>query len=105
MADNAPHQDRSTWAENPAAHEEAVPAKSRPKKLPPAANAWVEATLRKMSVDEKIGQLLFATYHGSLTATDTAASHHIMHDVTDLHLGAFINISHGSPLAILKILA
>src|SRR6266403_1485928 len=67
-----------------------------------AANAWVENTLRKMSVDEKIGQLLFATYHGSLTATDTAAYRQITHDVTDLHVGGFINITQGSPLGIVK---
>src|SRR5713226_4972034 len=87
MAYNARTQNRSTLAEKPAPHEVAISAKSRPKKLSPAANAWVETTLRKMSVDEKIGQLLFATYHGSLTATDTAAYQQIMHDVTDLHVG------------------
>src|SRR6266853_2198949 len=102
MAYNARSQNRSTSAEKPAAHEDVVSAKSRPKKLSPAANAWVETTLRKMSVDEKIGQLLFATYHGSLTATDTAAYQQIMHDVTDLHVGGFINITHGSPLGIVK---
>src|SRR5467141_2504343 len=102
MAYNARSQNRSISAEKPAATEDVVSAKSRPKKLPPAANAWVEATLRKMSVDEKIGQLLFATYHGSLTATDTAAYQQIMHDVTDLHVGGFINITHGSPLGIVK---
>src|SRR5712664_483367 len=102
MAYNARSQNRSISAEKPAATEDVVSAKSRPKKLPPAANAWVETTLRKMSVDEKISQLLFATYHGSLTATDTAAYQQIMHDVTDLHVGGFINITHGSPLGIVK---
>src|SRR6266403_2839450 len=102
MAYNARSQNRSTSAEKPAATEDAVSAKSRPKKLSPAANAWVETTLHKMSVDEKIGQLLFTTYHGSLTATDTAAYQQIMHDVTDLHVGGFINITHGSPLGIVK---
>src|SRR5260221_2922875 len=102
MAYNARSQNRSISAEKPAATEDVVSAKSRPKKLPPAANAWVEATLRKMSVDEKIGQLLFTTYHGSLTATDTPAYAQIMHDVTDLHVGGFINITHGSPLGIVK---
>src|ERR1700719_3503018 len=55
-----------------------------------------------MSADEKVGQLLFTTYHGSLTATDTAAYRQIMHDVTDLHVGGFINITQGSPLGIVK---
>src|SRR2546429_6498680 len=82
--------------------EGAVPAKSGVNKLSPAANAWVETTLRKTSVDEKIGQLLFTTYHGSFTATDTAAYRQIVHDVTDLHVGGFINITQGSPLGIVK---
>src|SRR6202795_3944680 len=28
---------------------------------------WVETTLKQMSVEEKVGQLLFTTYHGSFT--------------------------------------
>jgi beta-N-acetylhexosaminidase len=63
---------------------------------------WAELTLRKMSVDEKIGQLLFTTYHGSLTPTDAAAYAQIMHDVVDLHCGGFINITQSSPLGIVK---
>src|SRR5437667_9596207 len=101
MAHNA-RSKTSTSAETPAAQKGAVPPKSGPKKLWPAAKEWVETTLRKMTVDEKIGQLLFTTYHGSLTATDTAAYQQIMHDVTDLHVGGFINITHGSPLGVVK---
>jgi beta-N-acetylhexosaminidase len=102
MAHNARTQSRNTSAEKTVAKEGAAPAKTGAKKLSPAAGAWVESSLRKMTVDEKIGQLLFTTYHGSLTATDTAAYQQIMHDVTDLHVGGFINITHGSPLGIVK---
>src|SRR5204862_4193472 len=35
-------------------------------------------------------------------ATDTAAYQQIMHDVNDLHVGGFINITHGSPLGVVK---
>jgi beta-N-acetylhexosaminidase len=66
------------------------------------ATKWVEATLQKMSVDEKIGQLLFTTYHGSLTPTDSPVYAQMMHDVTDLHCGGFINITQASPLGIVK---
>jgi beta-glucosidase-like glycosyl hydrolase/CubicO group peptidase (beta-lactamase class C family) len=102
MAYNARSQSRSTLTRKPIAKEGVVPAKSGMKKLSPAANAWVETTLRKMTVDEKIGQLIFTTYHGSFTATDTAAYRQILHDVTDLHVGGFINITQGSPLGIVK---
>jgi beta-N-acetylhexosaminidase len=67
-----------------------------------AAKKWTEATLREMSTDEKIGQLIFATYHGSFTPRDAAAYKTMMHDVTDLHVGGFINITQGSPLGIVK---
>src|SRR6266403_4870794 len=97
MAHNTRSQSRSTSADKTVTKEGAAPAKIGVKKLSPAAGAWVESSLRKMTVDEKIGQLLFTTYHGSLTATDTAAYQQIMHDVTDLHVGGFINITHGSP--------
>jgi len=64
--------------------------------------AWVESTLKGMSVEEKVGQLLFTTYHGSFTATDAAAYAQMMHDVQDLHVGGFINVTQGSPLGFLK---
>src|SRR5713101_6479477 len=102
MAYNARTQDRSASMKKAAAEKSRAPSNSALKKLSPAANAWVETSLRKMTVDEKIGQLLFTTYHGSLTATDTAAYQQIMHDVTDLHVGGFINITQGSPLGIVK---
>src|SRR5437870_3330211 len=77
-------------------------SKSRAKSLSPAASAWVESTLGKMTVDEKIGQLLFTTYHGGFTATDSPAYQQLLHDVQDLHVGGFIVITHGSPLGIVK---
>src|SRR3977135_2794131 len=89
MAYNARSQSRSTSAKNSAAGDNAVPAKIGVTRLSPAAHAWVETTLRKMSASEKIGQLLFTTYHGSFTATDTAAYRQILHDVNDLRVGGF----------------
>src|SRR5438309_3803019 len=77
-------------------------SKSRAKSLSPAASAWVESTLGKMTVDEKIGQLLFTTYHGGFTATDSPAYQQLLHDVQALHVGGFIVITHGSPLGIVK---
>ena len=102
MAYNARSQSRSSSAKQTVASKNAAPAKSAVTKLSPAANAWVESTMRKMSVDEKIGQLLFTTYHGSFTATDAAAYQQMMHDVKDLHVGGFINVTRMSPLGIVK---
>jgi beta-N-acetylhexosaminidase len=63
---------------------------------------WVDSTLRQMTVQEKVGQLLFTTYHGSFTASDSDAFVQMMHDIKDLHVGGFITITHGSPLGIVK---
>ena len=89
MAHSARSQNRGTSAKKSAARERTAASRNIAKKLSPAANAWVESTLRKMTVDEKIGQLIFATYHGSFTATDSAAYQQILHDVHDLHVGGF----------------
>ena len=70
--------------------------------LPPGAREWVDSTMRRMTVDEKIGQLLFTTYHGTFTSTDSPAYAQILHDVTDLHAGGFILITHITPLGIEK---
>ncbi len=101
MAQNTPSESGRTAGQKSAAHENTVKAEHAAKKLSPAAN-WAETTLRKMSVDEKIGQLLFTTYHGSFTATDAATYQQMMHDVQDLRVGGFIVITHGSPLGIVK---
>jgi len=92
-----------TSAKIPDAAQHTSPAKNAGKeRISAESRKWVESTLQKMSVDEKIGQLLFTTYHGSLTPTDAVAYAQIMHDVTDLHCGGFINITQASPLGIVK---
>jgi beta-N-acetylhexosaminidase len=102
MAQKARSQSSEPSAKKSIAKQSAAGAKTGAKRLSPAASAWVESTLSKMTVDEKIGQLLFTTYHGSFTATDSAAYAQILHDVQDLHVGGFIVITHGSPLGVVK---
>ncbi len=63
---------------------------------------WVDLTISSMSLEEKVGQILFTTYHGSFTSTDSDAYGKILHEVDDLHVGGFINITHSSPLGIVK---
>src|ERR1700723_1940038 len=91
-----------TSAKIPDATQHAAVRDAAPQRLSPEASKWVEATLQKMSVDEKIGQLLFTTYHGSLTPTDSATYAKIVHDVVDLHCGGFINVTHITPMGIEK---
>jgi beta-N-acetylhexosaminidase len=101
MAHTARTQSRPSPAKSAAEKEPAAPGATA-QHTPAAASQWVEATLGKMTLDEKIGQVLFATYHGSFTSTDAAAYSQMLHCVNDLHVGGFINITQGSPLGIVK---
>src|SRR5882762_8696171 len=90
-----------------AAAKQAKPAPNRKsagalRPLSAAQRQWVDSTLRKMTVDEKIGQLLFTTYHGIFTAIDSLAYQQMMHDVRDLHAGGFILVTRMTPLGIEK---
>lgn len=102
MAQKARSQNDTSNQKKPAAQKSSAGSRSVAKNLSPAASAWVESTLRKMTADEKIGQLLFTTYHGSFTSTDSDAYRQLLHEVQDLHVGGFIVITHGSPLGIVK---
>ncbi|MDQ1407512.1 MAG: hypothetical protein QOG55_3141, partial [Acidobacteriaceae bacterium] len=93
---------RSQSNTTPAKKSVAPKSTTRAHALSSANKQWVEASLRKMTDDEKIGQLLFTTYHGSFTSTDADAYRKMMHDVDDLHVGGFINITQMSPLGIIK---
>jgi beta-glucosidase-like glycosyl hydrolase/CubicO group peptidase (beta-lactamase class C family) len=101
MAHSA-HSQSSSSEKKSLAQEGAARSKRNASNLSPAASAWVESTLRKMSVDEKIGQLLFTTYYGGFTSTDSPAYQQLLHDVQDLHVGGFIVITHSSPLGVVK---
>ena len=90
-----------------AAAKQAKPAPNRKptgalRALSTAQQQWVDDTLRKMTVDEKVGQLLFTTYHGTFTATDSPTYQQMMHDVRDLHTGGFILITRITQLGIEK---
>src|ERR1700682_5717452 len=93
---------RSQTSSLPAKKSVVTKSATRARALSFANKQWVEATLRKMTDDEKIGQLLFTTYHGSFTSTDADAYRKMMHDVDDLHVGGFINVTQVSPLGIVK---
>jgi len=93
---------RKTAVSKSAAKQSASQAAPSSKSAIEDPGKWVESTLKEMSVEEKVGQLLFTTYHGSFTPTDAAAYAQMMHDVEDLHVGGFINVTQGSPLGFLK---
>ena len=77
--------------------QKALPARNR---LATAKNAWVESTLGKMSLREKLGQMLMPYYFGGFTATESASYKELLHQVKDNHVGGFIIGTTRGPLGI-----
>jgi len=63
--------------------------KAAAKKRQKEANAWVAATMKKMTLDEKIGQLLFPSINAAFLSTDTEDYQKLLHLVRDLKVGGF----------------
>jgi beta-glucosidase-like glycosyl hydrolase/CubicO group peptidase (beta-lactamase class C family) len=104
MTVKARNSDRPKTSKRPAAQSAARHSNATSPLTPlrPDQSKWVEASVRSMTLEEKVGQVLFTTYHGSFTASDSDAFAEMMHDINDLHVGGFITITHGSPLGIVK---
>jgi beta-N-acetylhexosaminidase len=102
MTLKARSHNRTAKSSKAAPADRGVSQAENPANLTPEQNKWVESSMRQMTLEERVGQLLFTTYHGSFTATDSDAYVQMMHDINDLHAGGFITITHGSPLGIVK---
>jgi beta-N-acetylhexosaminidase len=61
---------------------------------------WVESTLRKMTVREKLGQMLMPYYFGVFESTASPAYKDLLHQVEDNHVGGFILGTIRGPLGI-----
>jgi len=57
--------------------------------LDKAAEKWVAQTLKAMTLDEKIGQLLFPSFNAVFTSSDSDALERRLHFVRDLRVGGF----------------
>jgi CubicO group peptidase (beta-lactamase class C family)/beta-glucosidase-like glycosyl hydrolase len=63
------------------------------KKLPRHAERWVKRTLERMSLDEKIGQLLMITYFGDFTSVDSPEYQRLTRQLKELHPGGLIVVT------------
>jgi beta-N-acetylhexosaminidase len=57
--------------------------------LDKAAARWVEDTMRKMTIDDKVGQLIVPAIDSTYLATDSADFERLANDVTKLRVGGF----------------
>ena len=63
-------------------------------------SVWVESTLRKMTVRDKLGQMLMPYYFGVFESTESPAYKDLLHQVEDNHVGGFILGTIRGPLGI-----
>jgi beta-N-acetylhexosaminidase len=74
--------------------------KTATKTKSPATNAWVESTLKKMTLREKLGQMLIPHYFGVFTSADSTAYKELLHEVEVNHVGGFLVGTQRGPLGI-----
>jgi beta-N-acetylhexosaminidase len=68
---------------------------------PAAANsAWVESTLKKMTLREKLGQMLMPYFFGVFTSAENSDYKNLLHEVEENHVGGFIVGTTRGPLGI-----
>jgi beta-N-acetylhexosaminidase len=65
-------------------------AASPKRPLDPAAARWVEQTLKKLTLDEKIGQLLVTSLNATFTSVDSDAYTKLRHLVHDVKVGGIL---------------
>ena len=57
--------------------------------LDPAAERWVEQTKKRLTVDEKVGQLIVASFDSTFLSTDSDGFDELARLVRDYHVGGF----------------
>jgi beta-N-acetylhexosaminidase len=82
----------------PSARSQKPPSKKT--RASPANSAWVESTLKKMTVREKLGQMLMPYYFGVFESAESPAYKDLLHQVDENHVGGFILGTIRSPLGI-----
>ena len=69
-------------------------------KLPAAAEAWVSETLRAMTLDEKLGQLLMIACYGGFTSVESPEFQELARAVERMHVGALMIATRSGGLGI-----
>jgi beta-N-acetylhexosaminidase len=78
-------------------------AQKAPSKTPPRgsrSSPWVEQTLKRMTLREKIGQMLMVYYLGVFTSTESPEYKEMLHEVAENYVGGLIIGTMRGPLGI-----
>ncbi len=70
---------------------------AQPQRLDKDAEKWVQATLRKMSLDEKVGQMLVSSFQSSFLSTDSREFDTLARAVHEYHVGGFLVFGASEP--------
>src|SRR5580704_14731568 len=77
--------------------------KTMPRTKRTGGNAkWVEQTFRKMSLAEKLGQLLMVPFFGRFTSVDSAEYKELLRAVNEQHVGGFMLATRQGPQGIAR---
>ena len=73
----------------------AYPARTQKASLPPAklsrdAEKWVERTLKKMTLEEKLGQLVMVFYYGGFLSTETEQYKELLRQIEQNHVAGIV---------------
>lgn len=68
--------------------------------LPRADEKWVASTLKKMTLDEKIGQLMMVFYFGGFTSAESDEYKEMITLVEKRHIGGLVVRTRGTPLGV-----
>jgi beta-N-acetylhexosaminidase len=71
-----------------------------PSRRPASRSAWVSQTLRKMTLREKLGQMLMVPYFGAFTSAESLEYKELLHEVEENHVGGLIVSTVRGPLGI-----
>src|SRR5580698_1708051 len=72
----------------------------RSAQLSPGAEAWVKRTLRGMTLDEKLGQLLMVPYFGGFTSDASPEFLELRRQVEQNHIGGLMVHVRAGPLGL-----
>ncbi|MBZ5695359.1 MAG: serine hydrolase [Acidobacteriia bacterium] len=77
--------------------------KSPSRKQPPASqSAWVDQALRKMTLREKLGQMLMVSCFGVYSSAESPEYKELLREVEENHVGGLIIVTDRGPLGILR---
>lgn len=60
------------------------------RRLSPDAEAWVKRTLAKMTIEEKLGQLVMLSFQGEFTSSDSGEFRQLQRVIEQNHVGSFM---------------